>query len=325
MINARSKTTLPFWLIAISPAAGLFYRAGFCVILIEMIEIKKIEISDKNFPAKLKKIPDPPKAIYYKGKLLPDELCFAVIGTRRYSNYGKEAALKISGDLADSGITIISGLAPGIDTFAHLSAVNNNKRTIAVLGTGLDEKNIYPKENISLARKILECGGCLISEYPPGTAGSRFTFPKRNRIISGLSIGILVIEAKEKSGSLITAGYAAKQNKKIYAVPGSIYSLNSKGTNILIKRGAKLADSASDILSDLKILKKTASDFTARPEISAEEIRVVDLLRREPLYLDKIIENVKLSPAKTLSLITTLEMKGIIKNIGGNTFAIDKI
>lgn len=290
-----------------------------------MIEIKKIEISDKNFPAELKKIPGAPKVIYYKGKLLPDELCFAVIGTRRYSNYGKEAALKISGELANSGITIVSGLAPGIDTFAHLSAVNNNKRTIAVLGTGLDEKSIYPKENIPLARKILECGGCLISEYPPGTEGNRFTFPKRNRIISGLSIGILVIEAKEKSGSLITANYAAKQHKKIYAVPGSIYSLNSKGTNILIKRGAKLADSASDILNDLNISKKITGDFMARPKISAEEKRVVDLLSSEPLYLDKIIENVKLSPAKTLSLITTLEMKGIIKNIGGNTFRIHKI
>jgi len=217
-----------------------------------MPEIKTITTKDKEYPELLKKIPEPPKTLYFKGNLLPTENCFAIVGTRRCSDYGKQIALEIGGDLVESGFTIISGLAEGIDTHAHLSAVKREKRTIAVLGTGLDEKSIYPQINLKLVKKILETGGCLISEYPPGTRGSKFTFPKRNRIISGMSLGVLVIEAKRKSGSLITAMWAKRQRKKVFAVPGHVHSLNSKGCHYLIKKGAILVENANDILKELK-------------------------------------------------------------------------
>ena len=189
-------------------------------------EIKKVSIKEKQYPELLKKISEPPKILYFRGKLLPTENCFAIVGTRHCSDYGKQMVLEIGGDLAESGFTIVSGLAEGIDTHAHLSAVKKEKRTIAVLGTGLDEKSIYPQTNLKLVKKILETGGCLISEYPPGTRGSKFTFPERNRIISGMSLGVLVVESKRKSGSLITAMWAKRQGKKVFAVPGHIHSLN---------------------------------------------------------------------------------------------------
>ncbi|MFH1036814.1 MAG: DNA-processing protein DprA, partial [Patescibacteria group bacterium] len=217
-------------------------------------EIIKISIEDKNYPKILRKIKNPPKILYCRGNLPQDESKnFAIVGTRRYSNYGKQVALGISGDLAETGLTIISGLAPGIDTFAHTAAVERKKKTIAVLGTGLDKETIYPQSNLKLAEKIIETGGCLISEYPEGTRGTNFTFPQRNRIVSGLSLGVLVVEAKEKSGSLITAEFARKQGKKVFAIPGPVDSPNSKGTNHLIKTGAVLVENADDILRELKL------------------------------------------------------------------------
>ncbi len=216
-------------------------------------EIKTVKIEDKNYPQLLKEIDDPPKVLYFKGELKPEEICFAVVGTRMFSIYGKKIALEISKELSETGLTIVSGLAPGIDTFVHRSVVENKKRTIAVLGTGVDEESIYPRENLKLARMILENKGALISEYSPGTRGSKVTFPQRNRIISGLSLGTLVIEAKEKSGALITARYALEQNREVFAVPGQIDSLNSKGPHYLIKNGAKLVEKVDDILSEINL------------------------------------------------------------------------
>lgn len=215
------------------------------------MSIEKIDITNKFYPEDLKKIQNPPQILYFQGKILPKETCFAIIGTRLCSDYGKQMALEIAGDLTEAGLTIVSGMALGIDTFSHLAAVERGKRTIAVLGTGLDEKSIYPRENIKLARTIIKTGGCLISEYPPGTRGTNFTFPERNRIISGMSLGVLVIEAKQKSGALITANWAEKQNRKVFAVPGPVHSSNSKGCHHLIKRGAKLVENSKDILKDL--------------------------------------------------------------------------
>lgn len=217
-------------------------------------EIKTIGINDQNYPKPLKEIKDAPKVLYYIGRLPQnDEKNFAIVGTRLCSAYGKQIALEIASDLVEAGLTIVSGLAPGIDTFSHQAAVEQGKRTIAVLGTGLDEKSLYPKDNIKLSRKIVENNGCLISEYPPGTPGSKITFPQRNRIVSGLSLGILVIEAKMKSGALITADWARKQRRKVFAVPGPIHSLNSKGCHYLIKKGVKLVENASDILNELNL------------------------------------------------------------------------
>ncbi len=287
-----------------------------------MEKIDTISINDKNYPKLLKEISSSPKILYVRGEFYPDETCFAVVGTRRCSSYGKQAGLEIAGQLAEAGLTIVSGLAPGIDTFAHKAAVERNKRTIAVLGTGIDEKSIYPKENIGLARKIVEIGGCLISEYPPGTPGSRFSFPQRNRIISGLSVGVLVMEAKEKSGALITAQFAFSQKRKVFALPGSIYSLNSKGCHYLIKKGAKLVENANDILKELNLPVLKIKNGDKKSGETPEENLILNVLKEGSLYIDKIIEKTKLPPALVASALTVLEIKSEIRNLGGNIFAL---
>jgi len=287
------------------------------------MEERIIEQNDPEYPNLLKQISDAPEKLYVKGKLVPEEQCFAVVGTRLCSNYGKQAALEIAGQLADAGLTIVSGLAPGIDTWAHRAAVEKEKRTIAVLGTGLDENSIYPKENIKLTHKILELGGTLISEYEPGTPGSKITFPERNRIISGLSLGVLVVEAKQRSGSLITANLALKQKRKLFAVPGSIYSSNSKGTNFAIKElGATLVESAEDILEELGIAAYKKEDQLIGD--SDEETLILESLKEEALHIDKIIEKTSLPPAAISGTLAILEIKGKVRNLGGNTFALAK-
>lgn len=202
-----------------------------------MDDIKQIKIEDKEYPELLKRISNPPKVIYYRGTL-PKDPCFAIVGARKCSETGKQAAQEISKNLSAAGLIIISGLASGIDTVAHKACVDNRRRTIAVLGTGLDERVIYPKENIQLSRDILKNGGCLISELPPNNRGSKFSFPNRNRIISALSSGVLAIEAKEKSGSMITVNYATIQNKKLFLFPDQKYT-------------------AEDILKKIEITPKT--------------------------------------------------------------------
>jgi DNA processing protein len=280
-----------------------------------------LKVEDKNYPKLLKEIKDKPEVLYCKGGVLPEENCFAIVGTIRCSSFGKEATSEIAGDLAEAGLTIVSGLAPGIDTAAHLAAVDRKRRTIAILGTGIDEKSIYPKENIKLTRKILDTGGCLISEYPPGTRGTNFTFPQRNRIISGLSFGVLVVEAKERSGALITADWARKQGRKIFAIPGNIHSLNSKGCHYLIKEGAKLVESADDILKELGLPRMSTETFFSKEE-NKEKNLILNVLKEEVLYIDKIIEKTKLSAAAISSTLAILEIEGKVKNLGGNIYAI---
>ena len=285
-------------------------------------EIKTTNIKDKNYPKLLKGIKDAPEVLYYRGEILPEENCFAIVGTRRYSPYGKQVALEMAGDLTEAGLIIVSGLAPGIDTFAHTAAVERNKRTIAVLGTGLDEKSIYPQSNLKLAQRILETGGCLISEYPPGTPGSQFSFPQRNRIISGLSLGVLVVEAKEKSGALITAEWARKQRRKVFAVPGPIHSSNSKGPHKLIKQGAKLVEHANDILKELNLPQPSTRTVPVENERSEEENLILKILKEEALYIDKIIEKTKLPASTIASTLAILEIKGKVRNLGNNVYAI---
>jgi len=290
-----------------------------------MDEIKTVTIKDKSYPKLLKETKDAPEIIYVRGELENDEeKCFAVVGTRMCSPYGKQVALEIAGELAEIGLTIVSGLAPGIDTFAHTATLERNGRTIAVLGTGVDEKSIYPRSNVELSRKIIKTGGCLISEYPPGTPGSKFTFPRRNRIISGLSLGVLIVEAKQKSGALITASWAQKQGRKIFAIPGQIHSLNSKGTHYLIKNGAKLVESANDILKELNLsLSVSDTDRTIRGE-NEEENLILESLKEESLYIDKIIERTKLSAAEVAGALAILEIKGKVRNLGGNIYALPR-
>ncbi len=291
-----------------------------------MQEIKTVKITEKNYPELLKKIPDAPEVLYYIGKL-PDnnEKIFAVVGTRRPSDYGQQATLQITGGLADAGLVIISGMAPGIDTFAHKICVEKGARTIAVLGTGLDEKSIYPSENVELSREIVKNGGCLISEYPIGTRGTKFTFPKRNRIVAGLALGVLVVEAKEKSGSLITARYAKQQHKKLFAVPGPIYTLNSAGPNKLIKEGATLVESAQDILDVLGIEKSHNShgrENYGTAENSAE-IAIFAALKEGSLHIDTIIAKAKLSAPVAGSTLALMEISGKIRNLGGNLYSLN--
>lgn len=287
------------------------------------LKTETISIDDKDYPKELKKIKDAPKVLYYKGFLpKPDERCVAIVGTRRCSPYGQQVTLKISGELADAGLTIVSGLAPGIDTFSHRAVVEKRKRTIAVLGTGLDEKSVYPQTNLDLSKKIVEHGGCLISELPDGTKGSKFSFPRRNRIISGLSCGVLVIEAKEKSGSLITAELAIKQNKKLFAIPGQIYSLNSLGPNKLIKGGAKLVTGAVDILNEfgLYVTEKIQTKIEAK---NKEEKMIIESLKEEPLHVDKIIERTKLGASVIATALALMEISGKIRCLGGNIYSLN--
>jgi DNA processing protein len=287
-----------------------------------MEKIKKITIKDRNYPQLLKKIPKAPKVLYLKGKILAQEKCFAIVGTRMCSNYGKEIALEIAGDLAGAGLTIVSGLAPGIDTFAHKATLERKGRTIAILGTGLDKKNIYPRSNLKLAEMIVKKGGALISEYSPGSRGTKFTFPERNRIISGLSLGVLVVEAKRKSGALITANWAKKQKRQIFAIPGSINHLNSQGCNYLIKQGAKLVESANDILEELGLQKLNFSNETTGG--NREENLILKALKEEALDADKIIGKTKLPAQKVAALLAILEIKGKVRNLGGNIYAISR-
>jgi DNA processing protein len=285
-------------------------------------KIKIISVNDECYPKLLKGIKDRPKILYYKGELKTDEKCVAIVGARRCSDYGKQMALELSGDLAEAGITVVSGLAPGIDTFAHQATVERKKRTIAVLGTGVDEKTIYPRSNLKLAQKIIEEGGAVISEYEKGTRGTHFTFPQRNRIISGMSLGILVVEAKEKSGSLITADWARRQNKKIFAIPGPIHSPNSWGPNFLIKKGlAKLAENADDILKELNLVTKIKKkDLTGD---NLEENLILEILKEGNQDINKIIIKTKLEPSKVSATLAILEIKNKVRNLGQNIYAIN--
>lgn len=286
-------------------------------------EIKTVSFDDKEYPELLKTIKDAPQKLYFRGELKIEENCVAVVGTRRCSPYGKAVALNIAGDLAVEGITVVSGLAPGIDTVSHRAVVERAKRTIAVLGTGLDEESIYPKENIKLARHIIETGGCLISEYPAGTSGSRFTFPQRNRLISGLCLGTVVVEAKKKSGALITAEWAKIQGREVFAVPGPVHSLNSQGCHLLIKQGAKLVESAEDVLLELN-LPCLAPGFKQAEGENQEEELIFEALKNGPQEIDGIIEITRLGPAAVASALTVLEIKGKVRNLGGTVYALTR-
>ncbi len=208
--------------------------------------INIINIGDKEYPKKLKEIYDAPVSLYIKGNLsILNKKNIAIVGCRECSEYGKTASKYFAYNLAKQNINIVSGLAKGIDSYSHIGCIGAKGNTIAVVGNGLDI--IYPKENIELANKIIETGGCIISEYPCGTKLNKMNFPARNRIISGISSGIIVVEAKEKSGTLITVDFALEQGRDVFVVPGNINSFNSVGTNDLIKQGAKLISTYKDI------------------------------------------------------------------------------
>ncbi len=294
---------------------------------LEKFKIKLILSADDDYPTLLKEICFSPLGLYIKTnaeiKNLFSGFALAVVGTRRATIYGKDAAYKISQDLAKAGVTITSGLAWGIDAVAHQAACDANGITLAVLGSGLNE--VYPPSNRKLAEEIIKKSGALISEYPLYAPALPFHFPQRNRIVSGLSKGVIVIEAPEKSGALITAGFALEQNREVFALPGPIFSKNSAGPNLLIQKGAKLITKAEDILIEFKeqFGKNLKLDYSSDEKIrifdDKSEEKVFHFLEKEPsgTELEKIMENSGLDAKNVIAILSMLEIKGYIKNIGG--------
>lgn len=293
------------------------------------LDIKIITINDALYPYYLKNIHDPPIILYVKGNMINEEKSVAVVGSRRATSYGLRMAETISYELAKLGITVVSGMARGIDTYAHNGALRAGGRTIAVLGCGLDI--VYPSENKALMDKITETGA-VVSEYPPGTQPIPGNFPARNRIISGISQGVVVIEAGERSGSLITAGFALDQGREVFAVPGNINSFASVGTNKLIKDGAKIVTDIEDILEELRVFnfsgvnvgieKKDAYDESRFKGLDSDERRLVEYLKTEPLHIDVLVNKSGLSVKVVNSILVMLELKGVIEQIPGKMFKI---
>jgi len=288
--------------------------------ILEQKGISVICYGTPEYPEVLKEIPDAPAVIYSKGSYRPDDrFGIAVVGSRAYSPYGQTVTQKISGELAAAGITIISGMARGIDTFAHRSALASGGRTIAVLGSGIDV--CYPSENRGLMDKIAD-SGCFMSEFPPGTPPNRENFLRRNRLISGLSLGVLVVEAAEDSGSLITASIALEQNRELFAVPGNITTKNSAGANLLIRQGAKVVTKSSDIIEELApVLKGFIRDETKRNvELSSGEQAVCACLSGEPKHIDTLARESGLPVHRILDILLSLELKGVIRQSDGKRF-----
>lgn len=284
--------------------------------------INIVTIEDKKYPKLLKQISNPPFLLYYQGKLDDprDERCLAVVGTRKFSSYGKITTEKFVNDLINNNISIVSGLALGIDAAAHQTCLDNNGRTIAVLGSGHSPQVFYPKANWRLAQKIINQNGLILSEFPPFTMAERHFFPQRNRIVAGLSLGTIVIEAPAKSGALLTAKLALDQNREVFAVPGYFYSPNSAGPHNLIKSGAKLITSVDDIFSELnleKIKLRENPDVKSESRLSAEEKLILEYLLSEPIHIDDLIRKTKLDSAVINSTLTLMEISGKIKILDG--------
>ncbi len=299
--------------------------------LLNKNKITVITYQDDDYPEKLKNIYDLPPFLYVRGSLMKDDINIAIVGSRRATTYGKYTTERISRELAQKGVTVVSGMARGIDSAAHRGALAARGRTIAVLGSGLDV--IYPPENKILFAEIIE-NGAVISEFPMGTPPIAANFPSRNRIISGMSYGVLVVEAGEKSGSLITARLALEQGREVFAVPGSVETPASRGTNRLIKEGAKLIENAEDILEEIipqlektKVLSETLSSENESKlpakeiELTVKEKIVADFIFDKRIHVDDIIAATNLSPADVLSTLMSLELKNLVTQHPGKYFS----
>lgn len=282
--------------------------------------IEVLPFTDPNFPTLLHEIPNPPALLYVRGNWRDWNTVplVAIVGSRDYSPYGRQVAEELSRELARAGVVIVSGLAFGIDSIAHEGALAAEMPTIAILGGGIDDGSIAPQSHFRLAQSVLG-NGALMSEYAPGIAPGAGTFPARNRIIAGMTLGTIVVEAKEESGSLITARLALDFNREVFAVPGSIFSGLSVGTNTLIKQGAKLVTGVQDILNELQLETLPSSSeamATVAIELTEDEQKIVTCLSSDGLHIDKVIEATRLETTRAASLMTRLEMRGLIKNIG---------
>ncbi len=288
------------------------------------MQIKIVTILDPDYPQLLREINDPPPVLYIKGQYTKeDAIAIGIVGTRRASQYGRMIATKLAKEISQLGLAVVSGMAMGIDTAAHYGALQAGGRTIAVLGSGL--LNIYPTINRHLAEKI-SSSGLLISEFPLHSRPSKWTFPQRNRIISGLTRGIVVVEAPLRSGALITARFALEHGREVFAVPGNITNTGSAGPNRLIKDGAKLIETAADIVDEFPDLKHLLAPATADKSrsnalLSPQESAIYKLLGLEPLHIDDIINRGDLSFAEISHALLTLQMKGLIKEIDGKRYA----
>lgn len=292
-----------------------------------------VTLHDRSYPQMLKYIPDPPVVLYVRGKLVKDEVCFSVVGSRRASLYGLDMARKLSMELAKHGVTIVSGLARGIDSKAHLGALEGGGRTIAVLGCGIDI--VYPPENRELMDRIIK-SGAVISEYLPGTWPAPFFFPARNRIISGLSRGVAIVEAGARSGSLITADFALEQGRDVFAIPGNINSINSLGTNRLIRDGAIAVTGAGDILDELNIRRNMGNEmcFPKKPpeinlgaeerQISMESRTIAQRLTEGPAHIDVIARDCGISPKVVSSVLVMLELSGFVEQLPGKFYKLSE-
>lgn len=305
---------------------------------VELERVKRIGgdillLDDGSYPQLLREIPDPPITLYVRGKweeclTMP---CVAIIGSRLSSTYGTNAAEMLARELASHGICVISGLARGIDTSAHRGALRGGGKTVAVLGTGID--GAYPRENMRLINDILESGGAVVSQFPLGTPPLKDNFPYRNRIISGLSLGVLIVEASERSGSLITARLAMEQNREVMAVPGNITSANSYGTNYLIKCGAKLVQQWQDVVSELpgdiaaailppRVDDETRSNDAAPPDLNDCERKVWSVLRAdEPVHIDILLGSSGLSFGDLNTTLVSLDIRDLIRVLPGKHYA----
>lgn len=285
-----------------------------------------VGLGQERYPPALASIPDPPPFLYVKGEILPeDKVAVAIVGSRAASQYGLKTTHRIARDLARNGITIVSGMARGIDSEAHRGALEGGGRTIAVLGSGLDV--VYPPENRALYHQIAQ-SGAVVSEYPFGTEPDGVHFPQRNRIISGMSLAVTIVEAAPKSGSLITASLALEQGREVFAVPGSVDSLRSRGTHQLIRQGAHLAESAEDILVEIRALLAAWGTKAARPRPSSippepftkEEETLLAMLGPDPVQIDELIQKGGFGSSVTTALLLQLELRGAVRQLPGKWF-----
>lgn len=293
---------------------------------LEKHNISTVTLSSENYPDLLREIYNPPCLLYVKGSSsVLKRNCIAVVGSRNASYYGKKIAFKLAGQLARAGLVVVSGLARGIDSYAHKGALAVGGITIAVMGNGLDV--VYPRENLQLMRDIPK-DGLLLSEYPPGTSPLRGNFPARNRLISGLSLGVVVVEASERSGALITADFALEQNREVFAVPGNINSATSAGTNNLIKQGAKIVNNLEDILEEFpaamlqNIDNKVITSKSNRKTATKTGTKVLELIGMQPIHIEELLAESSLKISELNAQLTYLEVGGYIQRLPGNYFVI---
>jgi len=289
--------------------------------LVEELNASIVTFTDKSYPNNLKQIYDPPPLLYVRGDLqAKDDLAISMVGSRLSSSYGRMITERIAGDMARHGVTIVSGMARGIDSAAHRGALSAGGRTIAVLGCGVDI--VYPPENRRLFEEIT-AHGAVISEFPMSTPPEGTNFPRRNRIISGLSLGVVVVQADSRSGSLITAGLALEQNRDVFAVPGNVGMARSRGTNRLIKQGAKLVESADDILEEIlpRFQHQGLEPTDVKPSLEDEEERVFRIIEDEPAHIDSIIAQTGMDASRVSAILLQLELKGLVQQLPGKRFA----